>query len=714
MTRLAGADILRLPCVCGDGPGDRSDFWKLIVEADRSMRSNLKTFLMAGLAACLMLSTATGEEPAGVVAKKIDSKQPTRILLKNRFLEMTFDPARGGRCSRLLVRATGEQVIGDADVSGLFLDHWAKYAWPSGLMHLPYEYELVKEGQRRAGVRLWVRVPKSGGGKGARDRNTSLKMATSPDLVGLTVRKTIWLNSDNDTIEVDQELVNTTTQSRAAALYIQQNLVMSGSHYSDNWYLPSTSGVRVNLQPEKRGGRAIGPDWIQTPVAGWMAVKDRKTGHGMVFAFDYNYLSKTYTSGATGEWFLEPVPIGPGKSFITKYVIKPVSGFKDFVYGSSALVADIQADEVGQGRIKVTHEVMAVGRDRKDVTVELQVIGWKSKKLLAAREFQIARLSAKRLQQELVFKPATLADGLLISAVVRTGKKEERYERFYAGDRAELQARTNLFATEGGGLPSGRGDRYFRPQPRKRKQFDKPDFAKLAKRDPKRFRCLVVFGLYTHILNLDDAVTGWKHRDTDTPVEFTWANCPPNGVETFPGTYDELFQYDLVVLSDVNYRALGDVAMEMVCDYVEQGGSLLVAGGPYAFGNGEFQGARFLDVLPVRLRGPFDLKWAGKGKSWNLSGKQPEHPLLKGVRFDQSPRVFWHHFVTPKPKATVVLNAGTEPTLILGRYGKGRVAALTLSPTGLAGKGEVAWWDWDGWFPLVRNLFGWSKEEGRQ
>ena len=133
MTRLAGGDILRLPCVCGDGPGDRSDFWKLIVEADRSMRSNLKTFLMAGLAMCLMLSTAMGEEPSGVTVEKSGSKQPTLILLKNRFLEMTFDPARGGRCSRLLVRATGEQVIGDADVSGLFLDHWAKYAWPSDL-----------------------------------------------------------------------------------------------------------------------------------------------------------------------------------------------------------------------------------------------------------------------------------------------------------------------------------------------------------------------------------------------------------------------------------------------------------------------------------------------------------------------------------------------------------------------------------------------------
>ena len=677
------------------------------------MHSNLKMIFLAGLTVYLTLSAATGQEPAELVVTKLDSEQPTRILLRNRFLELTFDPARGGRCSRLLVRRTGEQVIGDDDVSGMFLDHWAKYAWPSGLMHLPYKYEMVKEGAKRAGVRLWVQVPKFGGGQGTRDRTGSLQMATSPDLVGLTVRKTIWVNSDNDTIQVDQELVNTTTQSRAAALYIQQNLCMSGSHYSDNWYLPSTSGVRVNLQPEKRGGRAIGPDWIQTPVAGWMAVKDRKTQHGMVFAFDYNYLRKTYTSGATGEWFFEPVPLGPGKSFRTTYVVKPVSGFKDFVYGSSALVADIQADEVGQGQVKITHEVMAVGPDQNEVAVELQVVGWKSKKLLAAKVFQVPRLSSKRLQQQLVFKPAALADGLLISAIVRTGTKEERYERFYAGDRAELQARTNLFATEGGGLPSGRGDRYFRPQPIKRKQFDKPDFTKISPRDPQRFRCLVVFGLYTHILNLDDAVDGWKHHDVDTPVEFTWANCPPNGVETFPGTYDELFQYDLVVLSDVNYRALGDVAMEMVCDYVEQGGSLFVVGGPYAFGNGEFQGSRFLDVLPVRLRGPFDLKWAGKGKSWKLVREQPEHPLLQGVEFDQVPHVFWHHFVTPKPNASVVLKAGPEPTLILGRYGEGRVATLTLSPTGLAGKGEVAWWDWKGWFPLVRNLFGWSKE-GRQ
>lgn len=673
---------------------------------------NLLTIFVAGLVgyfASDAFPTVQAQERA-VVVKKVDSKQPVQILLKNRWLELTFEPARGGRCSRLLIRQTGEQVIGKEDVSGMFLDHWARYPWPSGLMHLPYEYETIREGNQRAGIRLSVRVPKSGGGQGSRDRKTSLKMVTARELVGMTLRKTIWLNAHNDTIQVEQEVANTTPQSRSAALYIQQNLRMSGSHYSDNWYLPSTSGVRVHMQPDKKGGRTIGPDWIRTPVAGWLAVKDRKTHHGMLFAFDYNYLSKTYTSGATGEWFLEPVPLGPGKSFKTTYVVKPVRGFQDFVYGSRSLVADIQADEADDGQVRISHDVLAVSKDLSDVTIALQVIGWKSKKLLAAKTFPIPRLSRKRRRQELVFKPQSLADGVVISAVVKHGDQEERYERYYAGDRAEAEARTNLFATRGGALPSGRGDRYYRPPPHKRKRIDKPDFAKLARRDPQRFRCLVVFGLYTHILNLDDAVAGWKHHGK-TRVEFTWANCPPNQVQDFPGTYDELFQYDVVVLSDVNYRALGYVAIEMLCDYVQQGGSLLVVGGPYAYGNGEFQGSRFLEMLPVRLRGPFDLKWAGKGKSWKLSPRQPKHAVLKGLRWDPSPHVFWNHFVTPKPKATVVLNAGSQPTLVLGRYGKGRVAALTLSPTGVAGKGEVAWWAWNGWFPLVRNLFAWLKEE---
>jgi uncharacterized membrane protein len=605
-------------------------------------------------------------------------------------------------------RDNGEQIIGDADVCGMFIDHWAKYTWPSGLLWLPYEAKIVGDGKTRVGVQLQVTVPAQGGGKGEPGRESSLKILTSPDLIGLIVSKTIWLSADNDVIVVDQEIKNPTPESRAVAPYIQHNLTLGGSRYLDSWYMPSGQGVVVNLQPEAEGGKTIGPDWVLDPAAGWMAVRDRATDRGLLFAFDYNYIQRIYTCGSTAEWFMDSVPVSPGKSFAFQYIIKPLQGFRDFVYGSRRLVADIRPDEKG-GKVHVTHEIAATRAPLKDVKVAFTVTGWKSKQVVAEKSFRVRKLGFGKAVQEFDFDPLALADGVVIKAAVQADAKEERYEYYYAGDKAEHESRHNYFATKGGALAGSKGDAYFVKPPRKQKGFDKPDFATVARPAADRYRCLVVFGLYTHILNIDDALVGWRGKNGAAP-EFTWANCPPNAIETFPGSYDELFAYNAVVLSDVNYKAIGDIGFEMLCDYVAQGRSLLVVGGPYALGNGEFEETRFLEVLPARLSGPFDLKWAGKGKSWDLTPAKADDPRLAGVSFAQKPKVFWHHVVTPKADTQVLLTAGDKPALILGKYGKGKVALLTLSPTGKEGDGEVAWWNWNGWFSLVQNVFTWLGE----
>ena len=36
-----------------------------------------------------------------------------------------------------------------------------------------------------------------------------------------------------------------------------------------------------------------------------------------------------------------------------------------------------------------------------------------------------------------------------------------------------------------------------------------------------------------------------------------------------------------------------------------------------------------------------------------------------------------------------------------------KVALFTLSPTGKEVAGETAWWNWNGWFQLVRNTMTW-------
>jgi len=630
------------------------------------------------------------------------------VIIENGYMELTFNPSQGGICSKFVFKDTGEEIIGTDAYAGLFKDHWAKYPWPSGLMWLPYQYKIVGDGKQKVGVQLWVEVPAMGGGKGSGSAESSKAIPTTPDLIGLIVKKTIWLNADNDVIVVDQEIENPTKESRSVAPYIQNCLIMGGKRYYNNWYMPSTRGIEVLVQPDNEGGRALGTDWVLDPTAGWMGVIQRQTKHGVLFVFDYNYLEKIYSCGSTAEWFMDPVPVGPGRSFKYGYVVKPVRNFEDFVYASKNIVADIRPDEA-DGKVRVNSDIAAVSAPLSGVETEFTVTGWKSKDVISTSRGKIGNVGFDRVRTSFEFTPKNLSDGVVIKAVVRGTGFEDKYEYYYAGDKEEYERRYNPFATKGQALAGARGDAYFVKQPRKRKVVDKPDLSKIPipSLSQSPAKVLVVFGLYTQILNIDDALAGWSNK-----LDFTWANCPPNAIETFPGTYDELFSYSAVVLSDVNYKAIGDIGFEMLCDYAERGGKLLVTGGPYAFGDGEYEGARFLDVLPVNLSGPFDLKWAGKGKSWDLkpvSGKERSN-LLKGVAFTQKPKVFWHHFVEPRKGTESILEAGGKPVLVLGKYGKGKVAVLTLSPTGKENEGEVAWWNWDGWFPLVQNIFTWFSE----
>lgn len=235
---------------------------------------------------------------------------------------------------------------------------------------------------------------------------------------------------------------------------------IGGSAYKDNWYLPSGQGVVVNLQPDAEGGKSIGPDWVQDPTAGWIAVRDRATDRGLLFAFDYNYTQKIYTCGSTAEWFMESVPVSPGKSFAFQYVIKPVQGFKDFVHGSRRLLADLRPDEK-DGKIHVTHELAATQAPLKDLTISFTVTGWKSKQVVAEKSFSVPTLGFDKTVQTFDFDSPALADGVVIRTVVLADGKEERYEYYYAGDKAEYERRYNYFATKGGALPGSKGDAYF-------------------------------------------------------------------------------------------------------------------------------------------------------------------------------------------------------------------------------------------------------------
>lgn len=661
------------------------------------------------LCLAVLIAWAGRDAAAECSVKTIAENNKIRIVLANPFVELTFDPARGGRCSSFRMLDNGDQLTENSPNAGMFLDHWAKYSWPSALMHLPYQHKIVGDGKTRVGVQLSLLVPASGGGKGDTSAGSSAKMPTSPELVGLVVRKTIWLTANCDAIEVVEELVNPTKQTRNAALYLQHGLRIGDSPLHDTWYMPSARGLMLNIQPDVEGGRSYGPDWVRDPIAGWMANIDRQTRRGLLFAFDYNYLDRMYTCGQSAEWLMDTASIAPGKSFTTCYAIKPIREFEGISFGSTAVMADLEFRESGK-TVRVRHDIAAVSRPLTNLKLQLTVTGWRSKKVLASRDVTLPALGFERITHEFDISPDDLPSGVVIRVSVTGPGVSQSYQRYYAGEKNEHERRYGFFANAGGALGGTQGDAYFVPPPHKVKHFDKPNFTTVARPAADKFRCLVVFGLYTDMFQFDDALAGWKQKGRNVP-QFTWTNCPPNAVESFPASYDELFSYNTIVLGDVNYKAIGYVGCEMLCDYVEQGGNLIVTGGPYALGNGEFDGTRFLKMLPVTISGSFDLKWAGPGKSWPLRPTVDAGALLAGVSFAENPKVFWQHFVTPKNTARVVLNAGDHPSLIVGRYGKGKIVVIPLSPTGETAVGEVAWWDWAGWRPLLKNVFSWLNDQ---
>ena len=98
----------------------------------------------AGLLLATILALATSVYAGAGVSSRVEERDgKSYVILANKFMELTFEPSRGGRCVSFKFLDKGEQVIGKDAVCGMFLDHWAKYTWPSGLMWLPYQYKIV-------------------------------------------------------------------------------------------------------------------------------------------------------------------------------------------------------------------------------------------------------------------------------------------------------------------------------------------------------------------------------------------------------------------------------------------------------------------------------------------------------------------------------------------------------------------------------------------
>jgi len=231
------------------------------------------------------------------------------------------------------------------------------------------------------------------------------------------------------------------------------------------------------------------------------------------------------------------------------------------------------------------------------------------------------------------------------------------------------------------------------------KDFKPPD--PLPAVDHSKPRILAVLGPYHWTYHIPN----WLPGDVDS----TYGPASPYAhTRAFPVTYEDLWHYDIVVVSDVGAETFGVKGRKMLLDFVRQGGGLIYLGGMNAYGKAHLQGTFLEELLPVEVGGCFDVK--------KLEPAQPlsqvSHKALDGVRW-QDERIMYVHQVEPKPGTRVVLRAGEEPVLVLGMAGRGKVAAFCGTPFGVPPEGTVAFWDSENWKQTLAALCSWIRGDGR-
>jgi hypothetical protein len=176
-------------------------------------------------------------------------------------------------------------------------------------------------------------------------------------------------------------------------------------------------------------------------------------------------------------------------------------------------------------------------------------------------------------------------------------------------------------------------------------------------------------------------------------VEGQFKEC--TGAYGLPEKYEDLYNYDAVVMSDTSPPGKLEVR-QMLNDFVNDGGRLVVLGGPWSLGLGTFPGTMLEKILPFEILKAQTTKEIIPCDPPLLLGTKPGKP------YDDKPTLFWRHQVPLKQGAEVLAYAGDIPVAASTKSGKGSVAVFAGTVLGEEKKGELPFWKSKFW-PILLN-----------
>jgi uncharacterized membrane protein len=210
-------------------------------------------------------------------------------------------------------------------------------------------------------------------------------------------------------------------------------------------------------------------------------------------------------------------------------------------------------------------------------------------------------------------------------------------------------------------------------------------------------------GLYHDYHRLDQALQDLAGPVTVDRAPHFKVGQHPTGFKdaSFPAA-EELAQYDLVIIANVNLITFRVPERDRLRGWVQAGGRLLMLGGPYGFGSGDWHLSDLLTPMyPADIATRFDLQPVGISSPLPL---QPTSEMARTLDWSKPPVVLWQHVMKAKPDATVHATAGGHPAVLMRPFGEGQVGFVTIAPLGDAPADHTAFWDWPQWPLLMKTV----------
>ena len=621
----------------------------------------------------LLLTAALTAAPgrAQVSVQTVAGAHGPEVVLENQFLKITVEPGYGARVMSMIYKPLNRELVAPLDriTTGIFMDCLGGEDWSADFAVAPYACEIKESGPARA---VLVCRCDNGGPR------------PSPLSQDLRLTKTYTLPAGARFLQADIRIENTGAKTKTPGYWSKHDTAVSGKLLGDRFYRPAPKGPQLAYYDTAKQ-TPVGDELVKQPVEGWTAAVDPGSNLGLVFLMDYNYLMWLYNCLPYGtvEWFYDRVAIPPGQAWETRIYAVAVEKLGQVSHASPYIIASTRFEDHRPEGIFYANEFHPSVVALKEFSVydDLEEYFTHKKSRIGGGKYGPTGGGA-----ETTFKPVP-ADPILmhedLEGTTAEGKPvSDTYEVYYDG------ASQTGFVITAGGSP------YQHPVPAKVKVFLKPAQIVWHAHNPRKL--LYLEGLHHEQWGLLAAAQKLGYQvDTGTiATSFTGTV-----LSQFPGSYDEMLAYDTVVLTGIDANAFGDFGREMLADFVKAGGTLIVTGGYYSYGEGGYKGTQFDELLPFQVGGPFTLLPV-TGDNRLLPGTA----ALSGLDWAAAPRCLWAHQVSPVPGAQVRMTLAGRPFLAERQVGKGKVIACAGTLLGVPQEGGLPFWEWKSWPAVAEGM----------